>query len=252
METYNSGNTGYGGVVYVWNGVFDMSGGVISGNPVVPEKTLENMCAGVVNYIGQVRISGSAVIADNGGSHPGLRANANQPVSFYGDFRGRVELQMGSPAEGAVISGVTAEAGATGAWGLNSADGTLVGKVGENGDLVWAKPIGSVNGSRAADIGDLQTILPDALNPAAGETLVLGGAAAALGGNLDLNFDPASLLDSGKLPITVLTAAEGDNLSGEWSFGLPEWSGKGGWFVRRSGDAFRLRWEPNGLAIRIR
>jgi hypothetical protein len=159
---------------------------------------------------------------------------------------------MGSPAEGAVISGVTAEAGATGAWGLNSADGTLVGKVGENGNLVWAEPIGSVNGSRAADIGDLQTILPDALNPAAGETLVLGGAAAALGGNLDLNFDPASLLDSGKLPITVLTAAEGDNLSGEWSFTLPEWSGKGGWFVRRSGDAFRLRWEPNGLAIRIR
>ena len=254
VSSCTSAGTGYGGVVYVWNGVMDMSGGTITNNFGYSESS-----SSVVNYIGTVRISGSAVIDGNEGSRPGIYNGGSSTTVWYGDFRGRTAISSGAQSLGSAI-GVTREGEATGAWCFMSKNGSYVGKM-DGGSAVWAEPVGSVGPTRAATVEDLAVIMPSSLDlddaaTAAALPLVLGGVAAELSGTLAVSFDRAAMLASGRLPLAVLKAEDGQTLSGtwEWTFQTPPDERSGTWAMckRDGGATYVLEWYPRGLYMLLR
>ena len=118
----------------------------------------------------------------------------------------------------------------------------------------WANPIGSVGGVNAATSGDLALLLPTSLNLSDASAdwgrmpIVLTGAATALGGQLAISYDPAALSESGRLPIELISAGDGETLTGAWGFDLPEYK-KGNWAVASTGGSLVLGYMPPGLAI---
>ncbi len=123
VSSCTSSSDAYGGVVYIWNGVFDMSGGAITNN-----RGFAQSSAAVVNYIGTVRMSGDAVIDGNDGSRPGIYNCSNGNTVYYGDFRGRTAISNGSQNSGDAIASVSREGEASGAWCFVSKNGSYVGR----------------------------------------------------------------------------------------------------------------------------
>ena len=256
MNNYKSGNADYGGVVYLWNGVFDMSGGAITNNHISPATTVMTTCSGVVNYIGVVRLSGSAEIADNDGANPGLRLRSSQTAIAYGELCGRVQFADASAAEGTPITGLSLEGNARGVWCIHSDDGSLVGRLNEDSTLVWAAPIGSVGGVKAATQADLLSIIPSRLVIDAASVgklpIVLDGEAIKLGKTIVLDYDQQWLKDSGNLPLQLVKAEGDGEIAGEWVFEHPLWPRGGQWFVRSSASAKFLDWSPSGIKLIVR
>ncbi len=246
--------SGYGGVVYLGeNAVFDMTGGAITNNAGA------NGCGGVVNYLGTVKVSGSAVIADNGGTYPDVFNCGTRHTCYYGDFRGRVGISNVDQAADEVTKVVREGDAATGAWCFYPATltgSTLVGKDDGAGKVVWAEAVGSVEGMKAATAEDLRLLLPTALDLHGGSAdfarlpIVLTGAATELGGTLALDFDKDSRKHRPAWSIPLLAAGEGESLTGAWNFVLPD--GATRWHVRASGGGYAFGYCPPGLLFVIR
>ena len=244
---------GYGGIVYVAkDAVFDMTGGAITGN------TEANGCGGVVNYLGTVKVSGSAIIADNNGPYSDVFNCGVRRTLYYGDFRGRVGIANTDQSESEVTKVERADENATGAWCFYPATLTgssLVGKD-DNGKVVWAAAIGSVEGVKAATVDDLALLLPTALDLHEDSAdlsrlpIVLTGAATELGGTLTLSFDKDSRKHQLAWSIPLLKAGAGESLTGAWSFILPD--GADRWAVWSFGGGYEFGYHPLGMQIVIR
>lgn len=246
--------SGYGGVVYLGqNVVFDMTGGAITNNAGA------NGCGGVVNYLGTVKVSGSAVIADNGGTYPDVFNCGVRHTSYYGDFRGRVGISNVGQAADEVTKVVREEDAATGAWGFYPATltgSTLVGKDDGTGKVVWAEAIGSVEGVKAATVEDLRLLLPTTLDLHEGSAsfarlpIVLTGAATELDGTLAIDFDKDSRKHKSAWSIPLLAAGDGEKLTGTWNFVLPE--GADRWAVWANGIGYTFGYNPLGMRFIVR
>ena len=265
----NSGQ-GYGGVIYLYNGVFRMSGGAITNNV-----DGDYGCAGVFAYVGNVYLSGDARIADNTGAYPGVRvrpvtdptvagSGLDTRVTVSGDFRGHLQLASGSQVED-TVAGVTVAPGAdgtpfSGAWNLEPSRTTsevpLVGTL-EDGAVVWRPAIGGIDGTSAATDADLRAIWSQkgALQPASDGTgaRVLSGRAKELDWSLDVVLDdPLAWRSSPLLPLTLVRADEG-TLSGAMTFSFPDC--RGGAFEALSspsGDSWLMRFVRNGALLIVR
>lgn len=246
--------SGFGGVVYLGqNVVFDMTGGAITNNAGA------NGCGGVVNYRGTVKVSGSAVIADNGGTYPDVFNCGARHTSYYGDFRGRVGISNVDQAADEMTKVVREEDASTGAWCFYPATLTgssLVGKDDGTGKVVWAEAIGSVEGVKAATVEDLQLLLPTALDLHEGSAdfarlpIVLTGAATELGGMLTLAFDKDSRKHQVVWSVPLLAAGDGEKLTGTWNFVLP--NGATRWSVKAVGGGYTFGYDPPGVLFIIR
>ena len=249
---------GYGGIVYCWNGgIFDMSGGSITGN------TAENN-SGVVNYLGTVKFTGSAVVENNAGAYPDVYNCNSRKTNYYGDFRGRVGISnangynSGEQAVGKSFHVSTEGDDATGAWCFHStlAATELVGKV-VDGSVVWAEPVGSVGGVKAATTDDLQLLLPTAFDLNVGSAdyaklpVVLTGVATGLGANVALTFDKDMRKHMPAWTQPLIAAGESETLTGAWTFVLPEGAEKN-WSVNATDAAYSLAYLPSGMAVIIR
>lgn len=246
--------SGYGGIVYLGqNVVFDMTGGAITNNAGA------NGCGGVVNYLGTVKVSGAAVIADNGGTYPDVFNCGSRHTSYYGDFRGRVGISNGNQAPDEVTKVVREGDSDTGAWCFYPATLTgssLVGKDDGTGKVVWAEAIGSVEGVKAATVEDLQILLPTALDLHEGSAdfarlpIVLTGAATGLDGALTLDFDKDSRKHQSAWSVPLLAAGDSEKLTGAWNFVLP--NGATRWSVKAVGGGYTFGYDPPGVLFIIR
>lgn len=244
----------YCGAVYLWKGVFDMSGGSITNN------FSDNGCSGVVCYNGTVRLTGSAVVADNQGPYPDVYAGSNYRVYYYGDLRGRIGIAHDSQSTGANTL-VRREGEATGAWCFfpSRSVAGYVGKIKEVGstEVVWAEPIGSVAGVKAATADDLQLLLPTAFDLNVGSAdyaklpVVLTGAATGLGANVALTFDVKMRKHMPAWTQPLIAAGADETLTGTWTFALPEGAEKN-WSVNATDAAYSLAYLPSGMAVIIR
>ena len=243
----NLPTSGYNGIVYNYGGTINLSGGAITGN------TSAVGCSGVVNYSGTIRVTGSARVDDDNCPYPGIYG----AMTYYGDFRGRVGVSKGNQGrdETAVVTAESADA--TGAWcfypSLTAASRAYVGRA-EGVQVKWADPIGAVNGVNAATSEELALLLPAELDLSADSTdwksipIVLTGAATALEGQLTVSYDPLVLLASGRLPAELISAGDGETLTGVWNFDLPAYK-KGSWTVASTGRSLVLDYAPPGLTI---
>lgn len=246
--------SGYGGIVYLGkNVVFDMTGGEITNNAGA------NGCGGVVNYLGTVKVSGSAVIADNGGTYPDVFNCGVRHTSYYGDFRGRVGISNVDQAADEVTKVVREEDAATGAWCFHPATligSNLVGKDDGTGKVVWAEAIGSVEGVKASTTEDLRLLLPTVLDLHDGSAdfarlpIVLTGAATELDGTLALDFDKDSRKHQSAWSVPLLAAGKDEKLTGVWSFVLPKGSDR--WTVWENGIGYTFGYNPLGMRFIVR
>ena len=78
----------YGGAVYTWGGIFDMRGGLITGN------TARNACAGVAVYQGHFILSGTASVTNNVGE-------TVNDISYWGNGGANGYLYIAGPWTGA-------------------------------------------------------------------------------------------------------------------------------------------------------
>ena len=247
-NTSSTAASGYGGVVYVYNGSFEMTGGKIAGNTSVGSS------AGVMKYAGQMRLGGTAVIENNVGAANDLYAYSD--VTFFGDFRGRVGISNGSQDEGRSFN-VSPEEGATGAWCFHAA-GTGAGLIGRADEsrptakIYWGEPVGWIGTEAYASVEDAgrgltRTICADAEGRAA-LPLELRGVAAAAAATVTVAFDPdefkASSVDS-----VVLLKAVDVAWSGERTFILPDSASS--WKVSKRADSYVLH-ERAGTIVHIR
>lgn len=245
---------GYGGVVYLGqNVVFDMTGGAITNNAGA------NGCGGIVNYLGTVKVSGSAVIADNGGTYPDVFNCGARHTSYYGDFRGRVGISNVDQAADEKTKVVREGDSGTGAWCFYPATligSNLVGKDDGTGNVVWASAVGSVEGVKAATSEDLRLLLPTALDLHEGSAdfarlpIVLTGAATGLDGALALDFDKDSRKHQAAWSVPLLAAGDGERLTGAWNFVLP--NGATRWSVKAVGGGYTFGYDPPGVLFIIR
>ena len=239
--------SGYNGIVYNYGGAIELSGGAITGN------TSAVGCSGVVNYSGTIRVTGNAHVDDDNCPYPGIFG----AITYYGDFRGRVGVSKGNQGlnEASVVTAESSDA--TGAWcfypSFVASSRAYVGRA-EGAQVKWANPIGSVGGVNAATSEDLALLLPTSLNLSDASAdwgrmpIVLTGAATALGGQLAISYDPVALSESGRLPIELISAGDGETLTGAWGFDLPEYK-KGNWAVASTGGSLVLGYMPPGLVI---
>ena len=250
--------SGYSGIVYLWStlGTFEMSGGAITGNVGV--------CAGVVGYQGTMRFSGNAVVKGGEGDYPGIFICGSNKAYFSGDFRGWIDVANGSSGStddqtaGKAFKVSPADASATGAWCFHASRSAtdLVGKVAD-GSVVWAEPIGSVGGVKAATADDLQLLLPTAFDLNVGSAdyeklpVVLTGAATGLGANVALAFDKDMRKRQPAWSQPLIAAGAGETLTGAWIFSLPVGSEKN-WSVAATDAAYSLAYYPSGSVFVIR
>ena len=254
-------SSGWGGMIYVQLGVFEMTGGKIAGN------SCSGSCAGVQHYRGTVRISGPARIENNEGAAPDIyRSGGGNSVmlSMFGDFRGHVGISSGDQGVGQE-SPITIEEGATGAWGFfpaaNGSDRTLVGTPNAAETKVsWTAATGWIDGDGVASAADAQTawgavtLTLDERGIAA-LPHTFAGSARGVDSAVSLVFDPEGFKSSPLLPLR-LVAAEGGSLSGTWSFNMPQ-PRRGRWYVMPvfaggGVSAYELRFSPPGMKLTIR
>ena len=219
-----SSATGYGGVVYAYGGDFTMTGGRICGN------ICTNAAAGVVIWSGNTtaRFGGDAVIEGNIGESVGLYVSYGN-VSYFGDFRGHVEVSNASQVPGGTFK-VKAETGATGAWSFLAAAADpsvrLVGVSQGDGQLVkWGAVAGSVDGVEIATVADANLLLPSVIATDAKGLAklphVFTGVAAGVSGTVAIDCSQEELKSAGVLPLTLFTCSEGA-FTGALSFSLPD------------------------------
>ncbi len=261
-DVTSAASGGYGGMIYVQNGVFDMSGGKIAGNTC--GTATSGSCAGVQQYRGTVRFSGTARIENNTGAAPDFYRSGGTATVMYGDFRGHVGVSSGSQGEGANTV-IAIDSGATGAWGFfpaaNGADNTLVGTPNATGDTVsWTASTGWIDGDGLAAAADAQmawgtmTLTLDERGIAA-LPHTFAGSALGVDSAVSLVFDPEGFKSSPLLPLR-LVAAEGGLLSGTWNFNMPQ-PRRGRWYVMPvfaggGVSAYELRFSPPGMKVMIR
>ena len=251
---------GYGGMIYVQKGVFEMTGGKIAGN------VCEGSCAGVQHYQGTIRLSGKARIENNPGAAPDLykSGGSSYQLSVFGDFRGHVGISSGNQGVGQE-SPITIATGATGAWGFfpaaNGSDRTLVGTPNAAETKVsWTAATGWIDGDGVASAADAQTawgavtLTLDERGIAA-LPHTFAGSALGVDSAVSLVFDPEGFKSSPLLPLR-LVAAEGGSLSGTWSFNMPQ-PRRGRWYVMPvfaggGVSAYELRFSPPGMKVMIR
>lgn len=259
-------NGGYTGVVYVYAySVFDMTGGAITNN------TSANGCAGVVNYVGEIHVSGKAQIKDNAGPYSSVYNCSTRKAYYYGDFRGCVEMGNGSvdytddQEIGKSFKVMPLNGNATGAWCFRAARGktaNLVGKV-VSGSVVWAEAVGSVGWQSAATADDLALAAVTPLDLSEGSfersqlPLVFTGAALNLsGGTVALSYDPVALRTAHRrgLSIPLFAPAAGETLGGSWTFTLPtDEKYPDGWTVGTMADGSSwLAYYPPGALLLVR
>lgn len=215
--------SGYGGVVYAYGGDFTMTGGRICGN------ICTNSAAGVVIWSGNTtaRFGGDAVIEGNFGESVGLYV-ASGKVSYFGDFRGHVEVSNLSQGPGGTFK-IKAETGATGAWSFLAAAADpavrLVGVGQGDGQLVkWGAVAGTVDGVEIASVADANILLPSVIATDA-EGLaklphVLTGVATGVSGTIAIDCSQDELKAAGVLPLKLVTCSDGA-FTGALSFTLP-------------------------------
>lgn len=227
-------SSGYGGMIYLQGGIFEMSGGVIAGNRAGDANA--GTCAGVQLYKGNMNISGSARIENNTGKAPDLYRSGGV-LTLAGDFRGRVGISSGNQAEGQETFVNIAE-GATGAWGFfpaaHGSDTSLLGTPNDAGTKVkWAVRTGAIDGVAFATDAEARILWP------AEKTLTLenlphifSGSALALSGTITFDFATDDVLSTYTGPITFLVA-EGGDFTGDWTFNVPT-APRAKWYVRKT------------------
>ena len=233
-------SSGYGGVVYAYGGDFTMTGGRICGN------ICTNSAAGVVVWSGNttVRFGGDAVIEGNFGESVGLYV-ASGNVSYFGDFRGHVEVSnLSQEPEGTFK--IKAETGATGAWSFLAAAADpavrLVGVGQGDGQLVkWGAVAGTVDGVEIASVADANILLPSVIatdvEGLAKLPHVLTGVAAGVSGTIAIDCSQDELKAAGVLPLKLVTCSDGA-FTGALSFTLPATADKLVYY--RSGNSWVL------------
>ena len=219
----------FGGAVYVYMGLFAMSGGRIHGN------TSKTTCPGVVYYSGKIELSGTARIDDNPAPLADLFFNSasSVDVKIVGDFRGHVGICNASQNLGGNTL-VRASSGATGAWCIfqkhpNSGAVDWCGQLAQDGATInWAEAVGKVDYMSVASVADANAACPKsiAIDPVDLTTLphTFAGTAAGISGvTVDLDFDPVTVKqylrqNKGSIPLLSADAP----LAGNISFTLPE------------------------------
>ena len=243
---------GYSGIIYLYAGVMDMSGGMITGN------TSQYGCSSVYCYSGDLKVTGAARISGNTGTTPGVYCSNTSRVRPYGDLRGLVDISSPSQTKGGypLIQGAT---GYTGAWCFQAASAAeeLVG-YNDGGYVYWDSPIGSIGGVKVAREADLAYLVPTTLDLSAGSAdrarlpIIFTGAAVACGGAVMLSYDPVALRKSGDRSIALLVPGVDETLTGNWSFTLPS-DTKGSWDVTAAADGARtLAYYPPGLSLTVK
>lgn len=233
-------STGYGGVVYAYGGDFVMTGGRICGN------ICTNAAAGVMIWSGNTtaRFSGDAVIEGNLGESGGLYV-ASGKVSYFGDFRGHVEVSNLSQGPGGTFK-IKAETGATGAWSFLAAAADpavrLVGVGQGDGQLVkWGAVAGTVDGVEIASVADANLLLPSVIATDADGLAklphVFTGVAAGVSGTVAIDCSQEELKAAGVLPLKLFTCSDGA-FTGTLSFTLPTTADK--LVCYRSGNSWVL------------
>lgn len=239
---------GYGGMIYVQNAVFEMTGGKIAGN------VCEGSCAGVQHYTGTIRLSGQARIENNMGAAPDLYKSGSGsavPLSVFGDFRGHVGISSGNQDVGQDTA-ILIETGATGAWGFfpaaNGSDSTLVGTPDlAGGRVAWTRATGWIDGDGLASAADAATAWGEMtliLDSRSLATLphTFKGTALGINSTVTLVFDPEAFQACPQLPLRIVSAEDG-TFTGAWSFNLPQ-PRRGRWYVLpRSGEAGRIGYD---------
>lgn len=246
---------GYSGIIYLYKGEMDMSGGTITGN------TSLYGCSTVLCYSGDLLVTGSARITGNSGPYPGVYSGGDYRVRIYGDLRGVIDVSSPSQDKGGYprIMGPKAGGDFTGAWCFRAANSTveLVGYRHESyrNYVYWDSPIGGVGEAKVARASDLEYIVPTSLDLSEGSAdrqrlpLVFTGAATSLGGTVALSYDPNVLRKSGDLPLTLFAPGEGETLTGEWTYSYPAYR-KGCWEVLAGDDGTQsLHYQPDGLIM---
>ncbi|MCQ2391567.1 MAG: hypothetical protein MJ240_09100 [Kiritimatiellae bacterium] len=214
---------GYGGMLYVQKGVFNMSGGVIAGNTC--GDATSGSCAGVQVYQGETYLSGTARIENNFGKNPDLFRSGTAKVTITGDFRGSVGLSSGNQAEGQETI-VKIDPGATGAWCLHpAANGVASGLVGtpsaDGTKVKWKAAIGAVDGASVATLDDARALWPaEQTSEIPSHPHLFSGETKALDCAWNLDFDAEALKAAYVEPI-VLAQAEDGAFTGTWSFVTP-------------------------------
>ena len=257
----SAASSGYGGMIYVQNGVFDMSGGKIAGNTC--GTAASGSCAGVQQYRGTVRFSGTARIENNTGAAPDFYRSGGSATVMYGDFRGHVGVSSGSQGEGASTV-IDIDSGATGAWGFfpaaNSADHTLVGTPNGSGKVAWTASTGWIDGDGLASAADAQlawgtmALTLDERGIAA-LPHTFAGVALGVDSAVTLAFDPEALKSHPGLPLR-LVSADGGAFTGTWNFTMPQ-PRRGRWYVMPAFAGggvvgYDLRFSPPGMKVMIR
>lgn len=209
---YEGTGNGYGGAVYLWHGILNMSGGAITGNDAPSGGT-----AGVhleTTSASQLNLSGTARICNNTGRDMDV-FNRGCSISYSGDFRGLVGISVNSQSTN--VGPVDEDT--TGAWCFyrSSNDpavdrtkwGYLVGD-----SVKWGEPVGTIDEYGFVQTSDIDIRLSDAEDLSTAEARaklphVLGGA--ALNGNIaqTLTFDSEEMRDSGDLPLCLYKFDDG-------------------------------------------
>ena len=248
-----SAAAGYGGMVYVYRGVFEMTGGKIAGN------SAPNSSAGVLCYAGAVRLGGTAVIENNVGAAPDVYLYNKNSLTFFGDYRGRAGISSPDQGLGALFR-VTAEEGATGAWCFfasgSGAEQGYIGKTDEamgDGKIVWEVPCGSVGGTPVASVADAGRAIPKLIVADSDGRLFLPisltGVATSADATIKVEFDPDEFVSAG-VECLALVHSENAAPTGKITFSLPE-SVLGKWVVARKGQDYVLR-PRRGLLFVVR
>lgn len=221
--------SGYGGIVYVYDGDFLMTGGQIVGNHS------STTCSGVQFYSGTVRVSGTARIEGNDGPYPDfyVRSSKQGNCRAFGDFRGHVGL-CNTTASAGSSAGVTVESGTTGAWSFFPSGQTdsqhYVGVVDADGETVkWGAVAGSIDGVEIGSKADADRLCPKSLvlDDAGMAALphVFSGVAKQVEATVALAFDVEEMVErlrATKLPLVVFRTDDGTGFSGKLSFTLPD------------------------------
>lgn len=263
--TASGGNATMGGAVFVWGGALELKGGLIT----------ENACdndgpSGVNVYTGLIDVTGTARVLGNFGAHPDVYVNGMvreaEAATMSGSFRGRVGVSSATP-DADQRTGFKSAEGASGAWNFFAPVGDTVGLVGyawkDNNVIYFGKPTAWIDGvgynaqyEMAARALLPTTIDLDALSDDLPHTLK--GSARSLGGSIAVSVDDEAAwrAEHGDLlPLKILEGVDGE-VTGQWTFALPECAGTGHWKVRRrrteTGSAYFLDWTDAGLLFIVR
>lgn len=268
----DGGSVGVGGVVYLYNGDFEMAGGSISGNASALTPS------GVNVWSGTCILSGTATIADNRPSKwPDLyrRADAAAAAELRGAFAGRIGVSscpgsqdgetgiVGRPGETTGVCRIFNSLEDSGfAYGALSAYlYPATGKIYLYPAVAWVDGVGCpawhADGRDYVqeDVAQLAPTAIDLDNAADFDALphtFRGVGARAINGRLAVSVETAKWKGDPRLPLPLLKSVDGP-FTGTWRFDLPE-DPKGVWTVMKRGngdgtESYALQWIPNGMLM---